>query len=84
MKTFESISEIIGWLKIVISLSVVGIALGWIVYYNFPDTFGIIIGSILVILGLGLGIYFATKSLKGKGTAWTATRHSHSPDLDKK
>lgn len=83
MKIFETTAEVIGWIKIVLAPLGIGLALGWIIYYNIPNIWGIIVGIFTAVLGLGLGIYWATKAWKGKGTVFVATRHMHSPDLDK-
>lgn len=84
MKIFETIAEVVGWIKIVIAPLALGALIGWLIYYNKPDTIGIILGIVFSAIGLGLGIYWATKAWKGKGTVFVATRHMHSPDLDKK
>lgn len=85
MKFFDTIAEVIGWIKIVIAPLAVGVVLGWIIYYNMQNIIGIVIGGMIAALGLVLGIYLANKAWKSKeGTVFTATRHMHSPDLDEK
>lgn len=84
MKFFDSVAEVVGWIKIMIALLAVGVVLGWITYYNVPNTFGMILGIFIALIGLLSGLYFANKAWRSKhGTVFTATRHMHSPDVDK-
>lgn len=63
-KVLESITEIIGWLQIVISPTLIGVGLGFIIYSNFQNTTGLILGIIFSIIGFAIGIFLATRKFK--------------------
>lgn len=84
-KIFELITELIGWLEIMISPTLIGVIIGIIVYLNFPNTTGKVIGISIGILGLLIGVIWATKIFKSKkGTVWFMSRIMATPELDKK
>jgi hypothetical protein len=62
------LSEVIGWFQIVLSISLVGIGLGLLVYALFENTLGFILGILIGLLGLVMGIILATKKFKTTGT----------------
>lgn len=67
-RTFEKMTEIIGWIRIALSPTLLGIVIGWGIFYNFPDNTGMIIGILIALIGLIAGILWATKKLKTTGT----------------
>lgn len=81
-KFFELITESIGWLQIVASPFLIGIIIGALIYFPNPSLITLILGIIVAILGLILGISWATKAWKGKGTIWLTSRIMASPELD--
>ena len=81
-KTFELITEIIGWIQIVLSPTLLGIALGAVIYCYFPNISGMILGILTAGSGLVLGIVFATKKIKTTGTIHFLSRISATPELD--
>ena len=81
-KTFEYITEIIGWLQIVASPLLIGLGIGAIIYFPDPTLLRLIIGIIISIIGLIVGIVWANKIWKTKGTVWFMSQVSATPDLD--
>lgn len=79
---FELITESIGWLQIVASPFLTGIIIGALIYFPNPSSTTLTLGIIVVILGLVLGIMWANKALKGKGTIWFMSRVMATPELD--
>jgi hypothetical protein len=63
-KIFELITEIIGWIQIALSPTLIGLGAGFIFYYNFENTFGLICGIVFSIIGLIFGIILAKKNSK--------------------
>lgn len=84
-KFLENISEIIGWFQIAISPTLIGVLIGIFIYYSNPSSERMIFGILVGIIGLIVGIVFATKIYKSKkGTIWFLSRTSASPELDEK
>ena len=79
---FEYITEAMGWLQIVASPLLIGAIIGSIIYFTEPSTTRLIIGIIVAISGLVVGIIWATKKWKGKGTNWFMSRVMATPELD--
>lgn len=82
-KILEKITELIGWFQIAISPTLLGIGIGCIVYYNFQNSIGLILGIVISIIGLISGILLATKKLKTTGTVQFLSRVIATPELDK-
>ncbi len=81
-KFFETVIEIISWIKIVLSPTIIGAFFGFIVYYNMPNFEGRIIGISLAVIGFAIGIIWACKIWKTTGTTHFISRVNASPDLD--
>lgn len=81
-KIFEIITEVVGWIQIVLSPTLLGIAFGLGIYYNFPNLTGMIIGVLIIVIGLIIGIVLATKKFKTTGTIHFLSRISATPELD--
>lgn len=82
-RILEKITELIGWFQIVISPTLIGLGIGCIVYFNFQNLTGLILGIIISIIGLISGIVLATKKFKTTGTIHFLSRVSATPELDK-
>jgi hypothetical protein len=82
-RIFELIMESIGWLQIVASPLLIGLIVGAIIYFPNPTTTRLVSGIIIATLGLVIGIIWATKQWKGKGTIWFMSRIMATPELDK-
>jgi hypothetical protein len=80
---FELVTESLGWLQIAASPLLIGIALGAIIYFSGPNTLRLIVGIVIAIAGLMVGIVWANKQLKGRGTVWFMSRIMATPELDK-
>lgn len=81
--TFELFIESMGWLQIVASPLLIGSVIGFIVYFSKQDFIGTVIGISIPILGLIIGIIWATRVWKRKGTIEFISRLSATPELDK-
>ncbi len=80
---FDSLTEIFGFLQIAASPSIIGLILGYFIYRSHHDTFGFICAAIISALGLLVGIIWATKVSKKRGTVNFMSRVSATPELDK-
>ena len=81
-RVFELITESIGWLQIVASPLLIGLIVGSIIYFPNPTTTRLVLGIIVATLGLVIGVIWATKQWKGKGTIWFMSRIMATPELD--
>jgi hypothetical protein len=81
-KGLESITEIIGWLQIVISPTIIGIGLGFIFYSNFENMTGLIFAIIISIIGFVIGIILANKKFKTTGTVNFLSRITATPEIE--
>ncbi len=79
---FEIIMDIIGWLQIVASPFLIGLGIGVLIYFSNQNNTNLIIAIGLAILGLIIGIIWATKIWKTKGSMWFVSQVSATPDLD--
>ena len=59
-KIFEIITEIVGWIQIVLSPTLLGIGFGFGIYHYFPNENGMIFGLIIAIVGFIIGITILT------------------------
>ena len=84
MKVFHFITEALGWLQIVASPLVAGLIIGGLVYLAKRDTIGLTIGIIIASIGLVVGIVWATKVWRTKGTVNFMSRLLGTPELNKK
>jgi hypothetical protein len=83
MKAFEWITEVIGWLQIVASPFLMGLVIGSIIYFPNPTAQRLLIGISFSLLGLVIGILWATKVWKTKeGTISFLSRTMATPELD--
>jgi hypothetical protein len=79
---FEYFAEIIGWLQIVASPLLAASILGAIVYFSNPNTPRLIIAIVIVLVGLTIGIIWATRVWRKKGTIHFMSRIIANPELD--
>ena len=82
MKIFEWLTSFIAWVQIVASPLFFGLITGLIIYGFYPTTTGMILGIVVSVLGLVVGIFFATRIWKKRGTVDFISRVSASPELD--
>ncbi len=81
-KVFEYIAEIIVWIQIVISPTLICFAIGAIIYFMNPGDTNLIIAICLILAGLVGGILYANKIWKTKGTVRFVSTISATPELD--
>jgi uncharacterized protein involved in cysteine biosynthesis len=81
-KFLEFITEFAGWLQIVVSLTLLGLGFGLIIYYLIPNTAGFITGVVIAMLALIMAIIKATRIWKKTGTIKFISRTSETPELD--
>lgn len=81
-KLFEMGTEVIGWLQIMASPSLIGLGLGSLIYFSEPTTLRLWIGILVALAGLITGMVWASKRWKGKGTIWFMSRIMATPELD--
>ena len=81
-KAFENITEVLAWLQIVISFTLIGSGIGALIYFTNQNVIMLVIGIFIALVGLIFGIGYATKMWKTKGTVWFISRVSASPELD--
>jgi hypothetical protein len=80
---FELFIEACGWLQIAASPLLIGLLAGFITYLAKPDATGIFIGISIASLGLIIGVIWATRVWKRKGTIEFISKVSATPELDK-
>ena len=79
---FDYLTEVIGWIQIVISpLLLTGIT-GLFIYFSNPSIFRLVIAIGITTIGLIAGIIFATKKWKAGGTINFISNVSASPELN--
>jgi hypothetical protein len=81
-KIFNFLLELFGWLKIVASPLLISLIIGGIIYFPNPTQLNLIIAMAVIILGLLIGILWAHKIWKTKGTISFLSQISATPDLD--
>lgn len=81
-RTLELIAESAGWIQIVASPLLIGLVIGAIIYFSDRTALRLVIGITVAAAGLIIGIIWATKQWRGKGTIWFMSRIAATPDLD--
>lgn len=81
-RLFHLLTEIGAWLRIVASPMMIGIIIGAFIYFSNPGTTSLIFAGAMVCLGLMIGIVWANRQWKGKGTVWFMLRVGATPELD--
>ncbi|MEI6596102.1 MAG: hypothetical protein WCO28_11110 [Bacteroidota bacterium] len=82
MRFFEFLSEGIGWLKIVASPLIAGAIIGALVYSFSENTVGLFVGIAITLLGLIIGIIWATRIWKKQGAMEFLSRINSSHEID--
>lgn len=81
---FEYFTEIMGWLQIVASPSLAGLIIGCIIYFSKPGSLTLIIALVITTIGLTMGVVWATRAWRKKGTMNLMSGIMATPELDKK
>ena len=84
MKIIEFIINLVQWIKILLSPTLIGLIIGGLIYLSSPNNKTFIVAIIITLLGLIIGIIWATKIWKKGGTHNFMSKIYSSPDLDKK
>jgi hypothetical protein len=81
-KVFGYIMEVISWLQIVASPLLIGLIIGSVIYFPNPTETKLVIAIIISVFGLVIGIVWANRIWKTKGTTWFISQVSATPDLN--
>lgn len=81
-KRFDQTVEIIAWLQIVASPLLISCLISAFIYFGNPNEINLIFSIAIIILGLIVGILWANKIWKTKGTSWYISQVSATPDID--
>ena len=84
LKIIEFITAFFAWIQIVASPLVIGSVIGLLVYDKFPTKIGIILGITISASGLVIGIIWATRIWKKRGTVEFMSRVSSNPEFYEK
>ncbi|MGJ8660922.1 MAG: hypothetical protein ACSHXL_02700 [Bacteroidota bacterium] len=82
LKILNWIFEFIGWLLIVASPSLIGTGIGALIYLSNPTKMSFEIAVFISVCGLVLGIIWATKIWKNKGTISFLSKGLVMPEID--
>jgi hypothetical protein len=80
---FELFTEIAGWLQIVASPFLIGLVAGAFVYFPKPGIARLIIAILIATTGLCIGIVWANRIWRKKGTIHFMSEIISTPELDK-
>jgi len=80
----EIFIELIGWVLIAASPTLIGFAIGVSIYLSSGSTESLIIGVIFAIAGLLIGSIWATRIWKRTGTIWFLSQIMATPELDER
>ncbi|MDY3529041.1 hypothetical protein PG593_04530 [Riemerella anatipestifer] len=79
---FELFTESIGFLQIAASPFMFGLIVGIVIYVYNPNRTSLFIAITITLIGLLIGVVWATKKWKNKGTIWFISRITATPELD--
>ncbi|MFA7274185.1 MAG: hypothetical protein WC044_09960 [Crocinitomicaceae bacterium] len=82
MKAIAYLIEFINWLKIALSPTLIGGIVGVLIYFSYPNLVGLAIGVFFGLAGFVLGLIWATRTWKRKGTTNFMSNVHASPDID--
>lgn len=83
MKLLKYLTEGVAWLQIMASPLIFGIVIGGLIYLAKPDYLGMALGGAVALIGLIVGIIWATRVWKKRGTIDFMSRVIATPELDK-
>ena len=78
----EFVSEIIGWLAIAVSPTIIGCVTGSVIYLSLPDISGMILSITVALTGFTIGAIWATRIFRKTGTVQFLSRIISTPDID--
>jgi len=83
MRIIAFLIEVFSWLKIVASPLLIAAIIAIIIYLNVPETIGLALSISILLLGLIVGVIWATRVWKKQGTTNFLARIYATPELDK-
>ena len=84
MKIIELLLSLLAWLQLFISPALIGSFLGLVVWLNWRTSWGLSTGLGLALVGCAVGVIFAEKARRGKGTIEFMSRNIAHPELREK
>jgi len=84
MNLLEKTTSLFAWVQIMISPLLVGLVSGGFIALYFRNIWGWILGSILALAGISVGVLFAERARKDKGTVEFVARVRRNPEFDEK
>ena len=84
MKFIERLLSVLAWLQIFISPTFIGAISGGLIWLAMRGAWGIGLGTAVAIAGAVVGIAFAEKARRGKGTIEFMSRTIAHPELREK
>jgi FtsH-binding integral membrane protein len=81
MQIIEWLLSALAWLQIFISPVIIGVILGLIIWLNIRNAWGLSAAIIIALIGCRLGIAFAEKARRSKGTIEFMSRNIAHPEL---
>jgi len=82
MKIFLFFTELVGWIRIVLSPVFIAFLIGAILYHFYPTNRSLILTGGLSLVGLIIGVKWASRVWMSKGTMWYLSQITNSPELD--
>ncbi len=82
MSFFDYATEIVGWIQIVASPLLAALVIAALIYFSNPTILRFIIAILVILVGLIVGIIFATRVWKKQGTIHFVSRVMATPELD--
>ncbi len=82
MRLIAFLIEVFGWFKIVASPLIVSCIIGGLIYLKWKNTIALIVCSFVILIGLVIGIVWATKIWRKHGTTNFLSKLNASPDSD--
>jgi hypothetical protein len=81
-KFISFLVELINWIRIVSSPTLIGLFVGGVFYYFFQNPMGKVLWVICAIIGCILGIIWASRIWRKQGTTTFISKIIATPDLD--
>ena len=81
-KVIAFLIEVVNWIRIVLSPALIGGIIGMLIYSSNENTNGLIIRGIFCVAGFVVGIVWATKVWRRKGTTQFFSCIHTSQDID--
>ena len=82
MSFFDYFTEVMGWMQIVVSPLLLGLVIAVFIYFPDPTSLRLIIAIGVAIIGLIVGIVFATKIWRKQGTISFLSSIMSTPEFD--